>query len=305
LLEVLAQDAGVHVDRNPDDLQEVQNYIIALDYGLARLQQLPLSLRLIKEIHNKLMQGVRGSQVTPGEFRRSQNWIGSPGSTLQTAKYIPPLTDQLADCLSLFEVFLHDRTLPPLIHIALCHYQFEAIHPFLDGNGRVGRLLIVLLLIEHKLIPSPILYLSAFFEATRDEYYRQLYNVSSKGTWNEWFLYFLNGVAVQGLDVLSRVERINRLLIEWEIKAGSRSDDIAQEIVKNLAVTPYCTIKKVAANLNVAFTTAQRAIVKLEKLGIISQTTQARRSRVYCAKEILSILDEPTKIMENLDGTLV
>ncbi len=304
LLEVLAQDAGVHVDRNPDDLQEVQNYILALDYGLTRLQELPLSLRLIREIHSKLMQGVRGSHATPGEFRQSQNWIGSPGSTLQTAKYIPPLPDQLGDCLSLLENFLHDRTLPPLIHVALCHYQFEAIHPFLDGNGRVGRLLIVLLLIERKLIPSPILYVSAFFEATRDEYYRQLYRVSSQGTWNEWFVYFLNGVAVQGLDVLSRVERINSLIIAWQIKVSGRSNDIAQAIVKNLAVTPYCTTKKVAEDLKVAFTTAQRAIVRLEKLGIISQTTQAKRERVYCAKEIVSILDEPTKIKENLDGTL-
>jgi Fic family protein len=305
LLEVLAQDAGVHVDRNPDDLQEVHNYILALDYGLARLQELPLSLRLIREIHNRLMQGVRGSHATPGEFRKSQNWIGSPGGTLQNAKFIPPLPDQLGDCLSLFENFLHDSTFPPLIHIALCHYQFEAIHPFLDGNGRVGRLLITLLLIERKILPSPLLYLSAFFEATRDEYYRQLYNLSSKGTWNEWFLYFLNGVAVQGLDVLSRAERINRLITEWQIKVGKRSDDIAQEIVKNLALTPYCTTKKVAENLKVAFTTAQRAIAKLEKLGIISQTTQGRRDRVYCAQKVLSILEEPTKINENLDGTLV
>ena len=150
--EVLAQEAGIHVDRNPDDLQEVRNYILALDYGLGRLQELPLSLRFIKEIHEELMQGVRGSHATPGEFRKSQNWIGIPGCTLNTAKYVPPTPDDLMDCLSSFEKFLHDRTLPPLIHIALCHYQFEAIHPFLDGNGRVGRLLIIFLLIERKLM---------------------------------------------------------------------------------------------------------------------------------------------------------
>lgn len=302
--EMLAQDAGVHVHRHPDDLQEVHNYILALNYGLGRLQDLPLSLRLIKEVHEHLMQGVRGSHATPGEFRKSQNWIGSPGCTLNTAKYVPPLPDALMECLSLFEKFLHDRTLPPLIHIALCHYQFEAIHPFLDGNGRVGRLLIILLLIEHKLLPSPLLYLSAFFEATREEYYKQLYNISSQGTWHEWLLYFLNGVAVQGLDVLSRAERINALIARWQIKVGNRSEGIVQEIVKNLAVNPYCTTKKIAEKLDVAFTTAARAIGKLEELGIIKQTSPGKRDRIYCAKEILTILEEPTKITENLDGTL-
>jgi Fic family protein len=297
--EILAQNAGVHVDRHPDDLQEVHNYIVALDYGLERLQELPLSLRLIKEIHSKLMQGVRGSHATPGDFRKSQNWIGSVGCTLNTAKYIPPSPDELMNCLSSFEMFLYDQMLPPLIHIALCHYQFEAIHPFLDGNGRVGRLLITLLLIEHKILPSPILYLSAFFEATRDEYYKQLYNVSSQGTWHDWLLYFLNGVAVQGLDVLSRAERINALITQWKIIIGNRSEGIIQELTKNLAVNPYCTAKKVSEKFGVAFTTAQRAIAKLDGLGIISQISEGKRDRVYCAKDILSILEEPTKITES------
>lgn len=175
--EILAANAGAYVRKNSNDLEEVQNYIKALDYGLKRLEELPLSLRLIKEIHEQLMQGVRGSHATPGEFRSSQNWIGSPGCTLNTAKFVPPPPDNLMDCLGALESFLHDRQLPPLIHIALCHYQFEAIHPFLDGNGRVGRLLIMLLLVEQRMLPSPLLYLSAFFEATRDEYYKQLYSV--------------------------------------------------------------------------------------------------------------------------------
>lgn len=294
--EVLAQEAGIQVDRNPDDLQEVHNYIMALDYGLERLQDLPLSLRLIKEMHAKLMQGVRGSHATPGEFRISQNWIGSPGCTLNTAKYVPPTPNELMDCLSAFESFLHDKTLPPLIHIALCHYQFEAIHPFLDGNGRIGRLLITLLLIERKLLPSPILYLSAFFESTREEYYTQLYNVSSKGTWFDWLAYFLNGISEQSLDVLSREERINRLITDWQIKIGLHAQENGQYIVKYLAVNPYLTVKKTAEMLSVAFTTAQRIIDKLEKLGIVSQISQGKRDRVYCATDILCILEEPTKI---------
>ncbi len=293
--EVLANEAGIHVDRNPADLQEVHNYILALDYGLKRLKDFPLSLRFIKEIHEILMQGVRGAHATPGEFRRTQNWIGAPGCTLNTAKFVPPSPEELPECLGHFEKFLHDRSLPPLIHVACMHYQFEAIHPFLDGNGRVGRLLIILLLIERKILPSPLLYLSAFFEITRDEYYRQLYQLSNKGTWKDWFLYFLNGVAIQAEDALSRAERINTLITNWQKKVTEVSEGITHEIIKQLAVNPYFTTKKIAQTFNVAFTTAQRAIVKLQKLGIIVQTSEGKRDRVYCALEILSILEEPAK----------
>jgi len=298
--EILAANAGIHVKRNPDDLQEVQNYIEALDYALKRLNDLPLSLRLIKEIHLHLMQGVRGAHATPGEFRRSQNWIGSPGCTLNTAKFVPPSTDYLMDCLGELEKFLHNRQLPPLIHTALCHYQFEAIHPFLDGNGRIGRLLIILLLIEQKVLPTPILYLSAFFEATRDEYYRQLYDVSAKGTWNEWLIYFLNGVAIQTEDVLSRAERINELLNNWKIQVASSTTSIPVLIVQHLAVNPFLTTKVMAEELKVAFSTAKRSIQKLEELKIIQQINDNKREKVYCATKILEILEEPTKIKTNV-----
>ncbi len=302
--EILANEAGISVDRDPDDLKEVQNYIKALDYGLKRLQDFPLSLRLIKEIHEKLMQGARGAHATPGEFRRTQNWIGIPGCTLNTAKYVPPTPEELMGCLSHFEKFLHDETLPPLIHAALCHYQFEAIHPFLDGNGRIGRLLITLLLIKRKVLPSPLLYLSAFFEITREEYYKQLYNVSKFGTWHDWFCYFLNGIATQSSDVLSRAKRINTLLDDWQTKVGGKSNDDAQSIIKHFAVNPYFTTKEIAGRLNVAFTTAQRIIGKLEHFGIISQTSEGKRGRVYCAFQILDILEEPTKLTENFDRIL-
>lgn len=300
--EILADEAGAHVNRSPDDLQEVRNYILALDYGLKRLNNFPLSLRLIKEIHNELMQGVRGDHATPGEFRRSQNWIGIPGCTLTTAKYVPPAPDELMAVLGDFDFFLHDKTLPPLIHIALCHYQFEAIHPFLDGNGRVGRLLITLLMIERKILPSPLLYLSAFFEATRNEYYKQLYEVSSIASWNDWLVYFLNGIAAQALDALSRAERINNLIIEWQLRVGNTSSGTLQNIVKHFAVNPYLTVKKIADNLNIAYTTAQRAIAKLESLNIVSQVSISKRDRVYCATQILNILEEPTKVNGNFDA---
>ena len=165
--ELLAADAGMAVERSPEDLREVGNYVAALEYGMERLKTLPLSLRLIREIHQKLMQGVRGETAGPGEFRRSQNWIGPPGCTLDNASYVPPPFDALNTCLGAWESFLHDRSLPPLIQIGLLHYQFEALHPFLDGNGRVGRLLVTLFLVEREILPTPLLYLSAFFEATR------------------------------------------------------------------------------------------------------------------------------------------
>lgn len=299
--EVLAADSGVSVKQNPNDLQEVQNYIKALDYGIKSLKELPLSLRLIKEIHGSLMQGVRGFHATPGEFRRTQNWIGPPGCTLNTAKFVPVPPDYLMDSLSELESFLHNRQLPPLIHIALCHYQFEAIHPFSDGNGRVGRLLITLLLIEQKMLPSPLLYLSAFFEATRDEYYRQLYNVSRDGTWRDWLIYFLNGVAVQSEDVLSRAERINELLQAWKIRVVSGGSSVAADIVERLAVNPYIKINKIAEDLGVAYSTAQRGIQKLEAEKIVQKTSDKKRDKVYCANAILSILEEPARISAETD----
>src|SRR5881397_4294475 len=192
--ELLAAEAGAVVERSPEDLREVGNYVAALEYGVRRLKKLPLSLRLVRELHAKLMAGVGGGQAAPGEFRRSQNWIGPAGCTLATATYIPPPPAEMMTCLEQWEAFLHDRSLPPLIQIALAHYQFGAIHPFLDGNGRVGRLLITLLLVERSILPTPLLYLSAFFEAARRDYYERLLGVSDRGEWEEWLIYLLNGV---------------------------------------------------------------------------------------------------------------
>jgi Fic family protein len=295
LEDMLADEAGAQTERNPDDVQEVRNYIDALEYGLKRLHDLPLSLRLIKEIHAKLMHGVRGKHATPGEFRRTQNWIGVPGCTLMTAKFVPPTPDELPEALGAFELFLHDQTLPPLIHIALCHYQFEAIHPFLDGNGRVGRLLITLLMVERKLLSSPLLYISAFFEATRNDYYRQLYNVSAEGTWHDWLSYFLHAVAVQSADALSRAERINSILNTWETLVEGNM--VLVQTIKHLAMNPFLTAKTVMTAADVAFTTAQRAIAKLESLNIITQTSTGDRNRLYCATSILAILEEPADII--------
>jgi Fic family protein len=297
--EILANDAGGEVNSSPDDLKEVSNYILALEYGIEQLRNSSLSLKLIQQLHARLMQGVRGEHATPGLFRTVQNWIGTRGCTPATAKYVPPPPTKLIGCLATFENYLQDRKLPALIHIALCHYQFEAIHPFLDGNGRLGRLLITLLLLEHKMLASPLLYLSAFFEASRAEYYRHLHDVSAVGNWNEWLHYFLNGIINQSSDVLSRAERINQLLTNWKIKTGGNVASLPMDIIDQLAVNPFLSAKRVASQFKVAFTTAQRAIQKLESLKIIKQVDNKMRDRFYCATEVLAILEEPADIAHN------
>ncbi len=295
--EILAVQAGAVVERSPDDLREVSNYVVALDYGIKRLENLPLSLRLIRELHEHLMAGVRGDHATPGEFRRTQNWIGTPGCTLATASYVPPPPDQLEQCLSSLELFLHDRTLPPLAQIAFVHYQFEAIHPFLDGNGRVGRLLITLFLIERGILPAPLLYLSAFFEATRQSYYGLLMSVTESSNWEDWLQYFFNGVARQAEDAISRAQRISHLLAQWRIKTASIASALPLHLVEQLAANPFIKAKTAATTLKVAFSTIQRAIEKLEDLDIIEKVGESKRDRVYCAKAILDILEEPAHLV--------
>ena len=196
-----------------------------------------------------------------------------------------------------WELFLHDRSLPPLIQIAMVHYQFEAIHPFLDGNGRVGRLLITLFLVERRILPTPLLYLSAFFEATRPEYYDGLSSVTRKADWPRWLEYFLNGVARMSEDALSRAERINASLIQWRQSVAGAGSKAPMGLVELLAENPYWTVNKVSERLGVAYTTAQRAVDRLVDSAILTQTNDAKRGRVYCATQIMSILDEPPAIV--------
>jgi len=294
--ELLAAEAGATVDRGPDDLREVGNYVIALEYGISRLKKLPISVRLVRELHQKLMSGVRGHQAAPPEFRKVQNWIGRPGSTIATATYIPPPPGEVQPCLADWEQFLNRSNLPPLVNVALAHYQFEAIHPFLDGNGRVGRLLITLFLIERKILPAPLLYLSAFFEASRRDYYEALRAISERGAWNEWLEYFLLGVARTSEDALSRASRINQMLDQWQERVSGESTNTPLRVVELLGSNPYITITGAADKLGVAFTTAQRAIERLERSGIVKPVSKAKRDRVYCAEKLLQALEEPAKL---------
>ncbi len=294
--ELLAAEAGAAVERSPEDLREVGNYVVALEYGVERLRELPLSLRLVRELHERLMRGVRGDTATPGEFRRSQNWIGPAGCTLADASFVPPPPEHLMDCLGAWEKFLHDDTLPPLVHAALAHSQFEAIHPFLDGNGRVGRLIITLLLVAKGVLPSPLLYLSAWFEATRPEYYARLSGVTERGEWEEWLGYFLAGTAGQAEDALGRIQRIDELLSRWRGQLAKTPSRLPEKAIELFAENPYWTVNRLADRLDVAFTTAQRAIDRLESAGIVALASDAKRNRVYCAGALLEILEEPPKL---------
>jgi Fic family protein len=294
--ELLAAEAGAAVQRSPEDLQEVANYVVALEHGISLLRRLPLSVRLIREIHEKLMEGVRGQHATPGLFRKTQNWIGRPGSTPATATFIPPPPGEVEPCLAAWEQFLHESDLPPLVTIALAHYQFEAVHPFLDGNGRIGRLLITLFLIARKILPTPLLYLSAFFEASRRDYYEGLRGVSERGAWEDWLEYFLQGIARTSEDALSRATRVNGLLAGWRGKIEGRSSNTPLRVIDLLAANPFLTITGAASRLKLAFTTTQRAIERLQRDEIVQQVSDAKRDRVYCARALLDILEEPAHL---------
>jgi len=280
-------------DAKTPDVREVDNYVKALEYGLKRMHELPISLRLIREMHEHLMKGVRGDHLTPGEFRRSQNWIGTPGCTLMDAVYVPPPVPEMNDSLGDLEKYLHSpNTLPPLVRLALIHYQFETIHPFLDGNGRIGRLLITLLLCSDQLLSQPLLYLSAFFEKHRDEYYARLRGVSHKGEWNAWIEFFLQGVAEQSKDAVLRSRRLLALWQTYRQKMQSaRSSALQLTLIDELFSYPAMTIPQAARRLKVTPRSAQLNVDKLMKADILKEATGRQRGRIYIAPEIIRIIE--------------
>lgn len=275
------------------DVREVANYVQALEFGLDRLSSLPLSLRLIRELHALLLEGVRGNQLTPGEFRRQQNWIGPPGCSLGDATFVPPPLPEMQEALEGLEQFLHaESPLPALLRMALIHYQFEAIHPFLDGNGRVGRLLLSLLLCHEQLLPQPLLYLSAFFERHREDYYRLLLAVSQKGAWPDWLDFFLRGVGTEARDAVVRIHRLLDLRDGYRRRLGeARSPALLLRLVDELFARPFFTVGEVARRLNVTHRTAAQLIAKLEQPGLVREVTGQKRNRVFAALEVLAALE--------------
>ncbi len=279
----------------PEDVREVANYVRALEFARQRMNEIPLSLRLIRETHAKLLEGVRGANRRLGEFRTVQNWIGAPGTPPAEARFVPPPPGELTGCLDEFERFLHAPSdLPALVRLALVHYQFEAVHPFVDGNGRIGRLLITLLLCAAGIVPQPLLYLSAYFDQHRRAYYDHLLAVSRSGAWEPWIVYFLTGVAEQAGDGVQRARRLLALREEFRQRCHAGGCAAAAlRLVDELFRSPAVTLAKTTELLGVTPRAAQGNIDKLVKLGILREVTGQKRNRAYLADEIVRVVEVP------------
>lgn len=286
-------EASEIVPAKSPDVREVSNYVKALEYGLKRIKELPLSRRLISELHALLLKGVRGEHLTPGHFRNTQNWIGPAGCTLMEATFVPPPSHEMEEAMSQLEKYLHaPSSLPLLVKYALVHYQFEVIHPFLDGNGRIGRLLITLLLCLEGILPQPLLYLSAYFEKNREEYYRLLLAVSQTGAWSEWIIYFLRGVKEQSRDALKRSNRLILLQQEFRQKLQTkRSSALSLRLSDELFQYPAITAAQVSEKFKITPRAAQQNIQKLIGASILKEATGKQRNRVYIAEAIIKIIE--------------
>lgn len=299
----LADVVGAQAESPPperrDAVQEIDNYVSALNYGLIRLQKLPVSLRLVREIHRELMSDVRGGEAvrTPGDFRRSQNWIG--GSSPQNARFVPPHVDEMIRALDQWERAIHAEVgLPPLVHIGLLHSQFETIHPFLDGNGRVGRLLITFLLTEWEILAKPLLYISVFFKRNQDEYYARLQDVRDKGDWEGWLTFFVDGIYETARAATTTVRSILDLREQDRSsisRMGGRAAN-AYRLHDHLFSSPVVTAKTTVAVLDVSQPTANKLLDDLEELGILFEFTGRQRGKSYIYADYFNIFvsgDEP------------
>ena len=276
-----------------DDVEEVSNYVKAIYHGLDRMKKdFPLSLRLLREIHAILLAGSRGSSKYPGEFRRTQNWIG--GTKPETAFFVPPPVEQMNACLSDFEKFLHDDTLPVLLKAGLAHVQFETIHPFLDGNGRLGRLLITLLLCQSGLLIEPVLYLSLYLKQNRQTYYDLLQQVRDKGNWEPWLIFFLEGVTTTSLQAVSTTNAITILFEQniAKIESLGRAKFSCLTVFDYLKKLPQVTAPLVAQELSMSSPTARTALTHLLKLGIVEEMSGKQRDKVYVYRQYLTLLED-------------
>jgi Fic family protein len=297
LEDVLQFEIDTGLEGRPKDIKEVVNYVRAMRYGLDRLREFPLCLRLTREIHAELLQGVRGSHRTPGEFRTSQNWIGPPGCTLATASFVPPPVHEMHQALGNFEEFLHEETtLPVLIHCGLAHAQFETIHPFLDGNGRVGRLLITFLLCQQGALHQPLLYLSHYLKAHRAEYYDRLTAIRTEGNWEGWLKFFLRGVfqvsqaATSTARAILDLREAHRQAITRNA-AGSASGLI---LLDYLFEQPIITVRLVEGQLHCAYATAGKLVHQLVDLGLLRETTGGQRNRIFRYEPYLALFEPPS-----------
>lgn len=276
------------------DVLDIVNYVRAMNFGLEQIEHFPLSLRLIREIHGELLRDGRGSNATPGEFRRTQNWIGPAGASLKQATFVPPPVLDMKEALGDFEKFLHEEhRYPALIEVGLAHAQFETIHPFLDGNGRVGRLLNTFLLVHRGMLRQPLLYLSHFFKLHRTEYYDRLMEVRRKGDWEGWIRFFLRGVVQTAREATATAEQL------FELREAHRAMIIESNLgqnglllLSNLFQRPVVNINLVASMIEAAFPTASRLVSGFEELGLLREITGQKRSRRFRYEPYLALFDD-------------
>lgn len=284
LHDLLAAEAQIFSPTTPKDVAEVVNYLNAMNYGLDRLATLPLSVRLIKEIHARLLQGVRGSTLTPGELRRSQNWIGTGGATLTNATFVPPPHHEVPNALGALENFLHAKSdLPQLVQIGLAHAQFETIHPFLDGNGRVGRLLIAFLLSQRGILTKPVLYLSHYFKERRAEYYEHLQRIRDHGDWEGWLVFFLTGVASVSAAATETARDVLALREQHRdaITASFGRTANGHRILEHMYRHPIFNVAEIERLLGTTYAAANALVKRLVNLGLVTENTGNRRNRVF------------------------
>ncbi len=298
--EVDAKGADV-----PKDVEEVVNYCRAMNFGIERLEALPLSLRLIREIHSELLTETRGGHRTPGEFRRTQNWIGPADANVSTATFVPPPVPEMKEALNRFEKFLHDDSLPVLIHTGLAHAQFETIHPFLDGNGRVGRLLITFLLCERKVLHRPLLYLSHYLKLHRAEYYDRLMAIRNDGNWESWLKFFLRGVDEVSGEAITTARQIFALRDEHRQVVNKNLGSSAGSglrLLDYLYEQPIISVRFVEKHLKSSFVTANKLVEQFMKLDILNETTGGLRNRRYAYAPYLALFESSAKNSEKQQG---
>ena len=296
LSELLLFERGLGDTTSIDDLKETSNYAAAMEFGIKRLQEgFPLSLRLIREIHAVLLRGGRGAEKTPGEFRTSQNWIGGtrPGNAL----FVPPPPNLLMECLGPLENYLYDDQLPLLVKLGLVHVQFETIHPFLDGNGRLGRLLLTLLLCDSKVLREPMLYLSLYLKTNRSRYYELLQKVRVEGVWEEWLEFFLEGIAQTANQACETAASLLKLFRDdsQRIRSLGNAAGTATQVHLYLQANPITTIASVATGISRSIPTATSMLLKLQELGIVTENTGGKRNRIFYYQKCLDILGSGTE----------
>ena len=296
LQDLLAAEARIFAPNRASDVDEVVNYVGAMNHGLGRLSEMPISIRLIREIHAKLLEGARGSHLTPGELRTTQNWIGPAGCTLHEALFVPPPPHQIAQDMSQLERFIHaDTELPLLVKIGLAHAQFETIHPFLDGNGRVGRLLITFLLCEQEVLMKPVLYLSWFFKKYRQQYYDELQSVRDAGTWERWLTFFLRGVVEvsgQATDTARRIlalrEEHRRVITDNFGRAAANGHRVLEHIYEH----PVMSVSNVQRLTGTTYTAANNLVARMVNCGILYEFTGQTRNRRFMYQNYIDLFHD-------------